>query len=51
MEDYPDVAEEVIRMYGYDHIKSTFLPTAKVTIGGTNIRQKTILKVKELFAV
>ena len=46
MEDYPDVAEEVIRMYGYDHIKSTFLPTAKVTIGGTNIRQKTILKVK-----
>ena len=20
MEDYPDVAEEVIRMYGYDHI-------------------------------
>ena len=33
-------------MYGYDHIKSTFLPTAKVTIGGTNIRQKTILKVK-----
>ena len=46
MEDYPDVAEEVIRMYGYDHIKSTFLPTAKVTIGGTNIRQKTSLKVK-----
>ena len=46
MEDYPDVAEEVIRMYGYDHINSTFLPTAKVTIGGTNLRQKTILKVK-----
>ena len=33
-------------MYGYDHINSTFLPTAKVTIGGTNMRQKTILKVK-----
>lgn len=33
MEDYPDVAEEVIRMYGYEHINSTFLPTAKVTIG------------------
>ena len=47
MEDYPDVAEEVIRMYGYDHIKSTFLPTAKVTVGGTNTRQKTILKVKK----
>ena len=46
MEDYPDVAEEVIRMYGYEHINSTFLPTAKVTIGGSNLRQKTILKVK-----
>ena len=47
MEDYPDVAEEVIRMYGYEHINSTFLPTAKVTIGGSNLRQKTILKVKK----
>ena len=46
MEDYPDVAEEVIRMYGYDHITSTFLPSAKVTIGGSNLRQRTILKVK-----
>jgi phenylalanyl-tRNA synthetase beta chain len=47
MESYPDIAEEVIRMYGYDHIVSTFLPTAKVTIGGTNVRQKTVLKVKK----
>ena len=46
MEDYPDVAEEVIRMYGYDHITSTFMPSAKVTIGGSNLRQRTILKVK-----
>ena len=46
VERYPDVAEEVIRMYGYEHINSTFLPTAKVTIGGSNLRQKTILKVK-----
>ena len=46
MEDYPDVAEEVIRMYGYDHITSTFLPSAKLTIGGSNLRQRTILKVK-----
>ena len=50
MEDYPDVAEEVIRMYGYEHINSTFLPTAKVTIGGSNLRQKTILKVKRACA-
>jgi phenylalanyl-tRNA synthetase beta chain len=47
MESYPDIAEEVIRMYGYDHIVSTFLPTAKVTIGGNNVRQKTVLKVKK----
>ena len=46
VERYPDVAEEVIRMYGYDHITSTFLPSAKVTIGGSNLRQRTILKVK-----
>ncbi len=46
MEDYPDISEEVIRMYGYDHIIPTFLPTAKVTIGGTNLRQKTTLKIK-----
>ena len=46
MADYPDVAEEIIRMYGYEHIQSTFMPTAQVTIGGTNLRQKTILKVK-----
>lgn len=46
MEDYPDISEEVIRMYGYDHIVSTFMPTAKVTIGGINNRQKTLLKIK-----
>ena len=47
MEDYPDVAEEVIRMYGYDHIVSTFMPTAQVTAGGLNLRQKTELKIKK----
>ena len=46
MEDYPDIAEELIRMYGYDHIVDTFLPTAQVTIGGQNLRQKTTLKLK-----
>ncbi len=47
MESYPDVAEEVIRMYGYDHVVSTFMPTAEVTLGGLNLRQKTELKIKE----
>lgn len=46
MESYPDVAEEVIRMYGYDHVVPTFMPTAKVTLGGMNEKQKTELKIK-----
>lgn len=47
MESYPDVAEEVIRMYGYDHVVPTFMPTAKVTLGGMNEKQKTELKIKK----
>lgn len=46
MDSYPDVAEEVIRMYGYDHVKSTFMPTAKVTMGGFNLQQRSTLKLK-----
>ena len=34
VEGYPDLAEEVIRMYGYDHIEGTFLKNASVTQGG-----------------
>ncbi len=46
MDSYPDVAEEVIRMYGYEHVIPTFMPTAKVTLGGSDLRQKTELKLK-----
>ncbi len=46
MESYPDVAEEVIRMYGYDHVVPTFMPAAKVTMGGLNLKQKKELKLK-----
>lgn len=46
MESYPDVAEEVIRMYGYDHVISTFMPTAQVTLGGFDLRQRSELKLK-----
>ncbi len=48
MDSYPDVAEEVIRMYGYDHVIPTFMPTAQVTLGGNNLRQKTELKLKNV---
>ena len=43
---YQDVAEEVIRMYGYDHITPTFMPSAQVTLGGLTMRQKSELKLK-----
>ncbi|SFR69122.1 phenylalanine--tRNA ligase subunit beta [[Clostridium] aminophilum] len=46
MESYPDIAEELIRMYGYDHVKSTFLQNAQVTAGGRSPRQKAELKLK-----
>lgn len=46
MESYPDIAEEVIRMYGYDHIVPTFLSQAQVTMGGRTVRQNTLLKLK-----
>ena len=46
MESYQDVAEEVIRMYGYDHIVPTFIPTAKVTSGGYNLKQRSELKIR-----
>lgn len=46
MESYPDIAEEIIRMYGYEHVIPSFMPTAQVTAGGMNLRQRTELKLK-----
>lgn len=48
MESYPDIAEEVIRMYGFDHVVPTFLETAKVTAGGMNNKQKAEQKLKKI---
>lgn len=50
VEDTPDLAEEVIREYGYSHIVPTFLKTAAVTNGGLNPDQKRQLKLKRLLA-
>ena len=47
VETYQDIAEEVIRMYGYDHIVPTFMPTAQVTVGGENTQQKTEMRLKK----
>jgi len=48
MEDYPDIAEEIIREYGYDHIQSTLLKTCSITSGGLNEEQKAINDLKNL---
>lgn len=47
IDSYPDIAEEVIRMYGYDKVIPSFMPTAKVTMGGLNAKQKKELKIKQ----
>ena len=48
VDGYPDLAEEVIRMYGYDHIGGTFLEKATVTNGGLNASQRAEEEVKKI---
>lgn len=43
---YPDIAEEIIRMYGYDHVKGTFMPSASITNGGYNDEQNAVNALK-----
>ena len=40
VDGYPDLAEEIIRSYGYEHITPTFLSQATVTGGGLTAAQK-----------
>ena len=47
VEGYQDIAEEVIREYGYDHVVPTFLDSAKVTSGGLSFLQNKELSAKE----
>lgn len=47
VEGYQDIAEEVIREYGYDHVVPTFLDSAKVTNGGLSFIQNKELSAKE----
>lgn len=48
IDGYPDIAEEIIRMYGYDHIKPAFMPSATVTSGGLNADQRMENRVKDI---
>ena len=45
----PDLAEEVIREYGYDHVIPTFLKDAQVTSGGKNPEQQRKDRIKRIF--
>ena len=49
MESYPDIAEEIIREYGYDNITPTLLKTSEITPGGLTPEQTMINTVKEMF--
>ncbi len=46
VDGYPDLAEEIIRMYGYEHIIPTFLDKATVTGGGLTDTQKKEMRLK-----
>lgn len=48
VDNYTDLAEEVIRFYGYDKMAETFMPTASVTIGGMSEKQKKTEHIKDL---
>ncbi len=47
VEGYPDLAEEVIREYGYDHINCTLFEGATITDGGKTLTQAREDKMKE----
>ena len=48
IDGFPDLAEEIIRMYGYEHIIPTFLEQASVTGGGLTDEQKRELHLKNV---
>ncbi len=50
IEGYQDLSEELIRMYGYEHVVPTFLPTAQVTMGGRDVRQEALLRIRRNLA-
>ncbi len=50
VEAYPDLAEEVIRMYGYDHITPKLMANAHITSGGYSDEQAIFNKVQDVLA-
>lgn len=50
IDGYADIAEELIREYGYEHVKGTFMPSALITNGGYSEEQKAENRLKDNFA-
>lgn len=48
MESYPDIAEEIIREYGYDKLVPTLLKTSSITSGGKTVCQVKLDNLKNL---
>lgn len=48
IEDFSDLAEEVIRYYGYDNLVPTFLKAASCTVGGLPVPEKRMADVKNI---
>ena len=48
IENANDLAEEVIRLYGYDKVKSTLLKGGNQTLGGKNRQEKNINVLKDI---
>ena len=48
MDSYPDIAEEIIREYGYEYIEPCLLKTSSITNGGLNDEQKKTEQLKNL---
>lgn len=46
IDNYTDLAEEIIRFYGYDSLTSDLLKSSHVSAGGVSVRQKNIDDIK-----
>ena len=51
VESFPDLSEDVIKVYGYEHIQPKLLEGLTITAGGLNRDQKMALKCKEALAM
>lgn len=48
VDNYTDLAEEIIRFYGYDNLTADFIKDARPTVGGVTTRQRNIDIIKNV---